>query len=145
MINPRKLIKMARKWQKLAAIRRKTISFPRANSDVDTERCCTSMVAGKGYFIVSTIDQKRFEVPLAYLSKEIFRELLKMSEEEFGLPCDGPIRVPCDALFMEYIISLIQRGLAKDLEKALLMSVATIRCSLSSFHCKQTYQQLLVY
>ncbi|XP_059654927.1 auxin-responsive protein SAUR64-like [Cornus florida] len=104
------------------------------------------MVADKGHFIVSTTDQKHYEVPLAYLSKEIFRELLKMSEGEFGLQCDGPTRGPCDLLFMEYIISLIRRGLTKDLEKALLMSVAMIRCSsLSSFHRGHTNQQLLVY
>ncbi|KAA8546158.1 hypothetical protein F0562_020948 [Nyssa sinensis] len=145
MINLGKLIKMARKWQNLAAVRRKRLSFPRFNRDVNVDSCSTSMVADKGHFIVYTNDQRRFVIPLVYLNNEIFRELLKMSEEEFGLASDGPITVPCDAFFMEYIVSLIRRGVAKDLEKALLMSVATNRfSSLSSFHQGQTNQQLLV-
>ena len=34
MINPKKLIKMARKWQKVAALRRKRISLPGFNTSV---------------------------------------------------------------------------------------------------------------
>ncbi|CBI37777.3 unnamed protein product, partial [Vitis vinifera] len=33
MINPKKLIKMARKWQKIAAMKRKRISLPRTDED----------------------------------------------------------------------------------------------------------------
>ncbi|GMP37354.1 hypothetical protein CsSME_00009069 [Camellia sinensis var. sinensis] len=86
-------------------------------------------------------------IPLAYLNKEITRELFKLSKAEFGLPRDGPITLPCYSIFMEYIVSLIQRGAVKDLEKALLMSVATSlrSSSLSSFHHGKTKQQLLVY
>ncbi|KAI8004127.1 Auxin-responsive protein SAUR64 [Camellia lanceoleosa] len=145
MISAKKFVKMARKWQKFVAMRTKRISFPR---NVDTaSNCSTSFVADKGHFVVYSVDQKRFMIPLAYLNKEIMRELSKLPEPEFGLPRDGPITLPCDSIFMEYIVSLIQCGVAKDLEKALLMSVATSLCSssLSSFHHGKTNQKLLVY
>ncbi|KAI6677517.1 hypothetical protein NL676_038313, partial [Syzygium grande] len=53
----------------------------------------------------------------------IFQELFKSSEEEFGLSRDGPITVPCDAASMEYIVSLDRRSIAKEIEKALLNSI----------------------
>ncbi|GFY89773.1 SAUR-like auxin-responsive protein family [Actinidia rufa] len=147
MISPRKLVKMARKWQKFAATRKKRISFPRHNRDEDADKCSiTSSVADKGHFVVYTADQRRFVIPLVYLNNEILRELFRLSEEEFGLPSDGPITLPCDSIFMEYIVSLIQCGVSKDLEKALDMSVSTKLCSsLLSCHHGKTYQQLLVY
>ncbi|XP_019157551.1 PREDICTED: auxin-responsive protein SAUR68-like [Ipomoea nil] len=137
MISSKKLIKLAKRWKKfgkLAAIRRKRISFSRQNDDADS--CSTSSAVNKGHFSVYTADQKRFVVPLSYLENEIIRQLLNLSEEEFGLPCNGPIILPCDAAFLDYIISLLsRRGLSKELENALLISVTTsYRCSLGSFH-----------
>ena len=141
MINP----KMAREWQKVAAIRRKRISLPRTHQDLDAGYCSTSSVADKGHFVVYTADQRRFMIPIVYLNSEIFRELFEMSEEEFGLPSDGPITLPCDSFFMEYIIFLVQRGVAKDLEKALLTSVAYTQSSSSFFsHQEQMNSRLLV-
>lgn len=67
-----------------------------------------------------------------------------MSEDEFGLPRDGPIKFPCDEVFMKYIVKMMQRGVTEDLERALLMSMATIRRSLSSFHQGESGNQLLV-
>ncbi|KAL2469255.1 Auxin-responsive protein SAUR67 [Forsythia ovata] len=134
---------MARKWQKFAAIRRKRISFPRHNDNVDVESCSTSSVIEKGHFVVYTADKKRFVIPLTFLKSEVFGELLKMSEEEYGLPSDRPITVPCDALFMDYIILLIQRGRAGSLHEALLMPVDKSHCSLSSSHQGLMNQQLI--
>nr|GMC82969.1 auxin-responsive protein SAUR68-like [Ipomoea batatas] len=136
MISSKKLIKLAKKWQKFAVIRRKRISFPSLNDDTD---CCnTSSAVSKGHFVVYTDDQKRFFVPLSYLENEIIRQLLNMSEEEFGLSSDGPITLPCDAAFMNYIISLLSRGLSKELENALLISFTSSRCSLASLHQEGT-------
>ncbi|XP_055808720.1 auxin-responsive protein SAUR68-like [Solanum dulcamara] len=144
MINAKKLIKMARKWQKFAAKQRKIISFPRSDYH-DAESCSTSSsIVGKGNFVVYTTDQKQFVVPLAYLQHGVFRQLLNMSEEEFGLSCDGPITLPCDALFMNYIISLIRRGVGADLQNALLVSVASSQCSLALYLQEQTNLQFLV-
>ena len=73
----------------------------------------TSAVAEKGHFAVYSADRRRFVIPLVYLSSEIFRELLQMSKEEFGIQSEGPIILPCDSVFVDYLISFIQRGVAK--------------------------------
>ena len=144
MISPKKLIKMAKKWQRRAALGRKRISSPRTNADMDADNCSTS-VADKGHFVVYTTDRRRFMIPLVYLNNNIFRELFKMSEEEFGLQSDGPIMVPRDSVFMQYILPLIQRRVAKEMENTLIFSLSTSHCSLSSFHQEQHIrQQLLV-
>ncbi|KAL5562422.1 hypothetical protein UlMin_032169 [Ulmus minor] len=136
MISTRKLIKMARKWQKVAAKGRKRISFPNSNS---------YSVAEKGHFVIYTVDQMRFVLPLDYLNNNIFRELFTMSEEEFGLSSGWPITLPCDSIFMSYLVSLIKRGAAEDLEKALLSLISSSRCSLSaSFYKRHTSQEMLV-
>ena len=106
MVNPRKLIEMARKWHRVASLGRRA-STAQIDAQLDSNACSTS-VADKGHFVVYTSDKKRFMVPLGYLESIIFVELLKMSEDEFGLPCDGPITLPCDAVFMDYILSLLR-------------------------------------
>ncbi|KAH0693619.1 auxin-responsive protein SAUR68-like [Solanum tuberosum] len=145
ILSAKKLIKMARKWQKFAAMQRKRISFPRNGSDVDSCTTSSSSIFEKGHFVVYTIDQARFVVPLAYLENEVIRQLLNMSEEEFGLSSGGPITLPCDSAFMDYIISLIKKGIAAgDLHKALLLSIPSSSCSTSSLHQESGNQQLLV-
>ncbi|KAI3446317.1 hypothetical protein Pfo_002982 [Paulownia fortunei] len=145
MISAKKLIKMAKKWQKFAAIQRERISFPRNYYHDGSDRCSTSSVVDKGYFVVYTADQRRFVVPIAYLDNTVFRQLLKMSEEEYGLPSDRPITLPCDSLFMDYFICSIRQGRAGDLHEALLKSVDSSRCSSSCLNEVQMNQQLLVY
>ena len=145
MISPKKLIKMAKKWQKLAASKRKRISLPRTTGVVDSESCTTSSVAKKGHFVVYTADQRRFVIPLKYLKHNIIRELFKIAEDELGLLSGGPITLPCDAVFMEYVVSLIQRHVTKDVENALFMSLATGCCLPSSYHHQeQSNQQTLL-
>lgn len=133
MISARKLIKMARKWQKQTNIKRKRIAFPEAAGGADAESCNTSLVAVKGHFVVYTSDQRRFVLPLEYLKEGILKELFRIAEEEFGLPRYGPITLPCDAAPLEYVIALIQHNIAKNLEKALVIAVATSCCASSSY------------
>ncbi|KAL4616419.1 hypothetical protein ACB092_07G197700 [Castanea dentata] len=145
MISPKKLIRMARKWHEIAYIERKIVSCLRSGGHVNTINCNTSTVAEKGHFVVYTSDQRRFVMPLAYLYTTIFQELFKMSEKEFGLSSTGPITLPCDAVFMNYVVLLIQRGAVKDLEKALVNSIATSHCSLApSLHQEHKSKQFLV-
>ncbi|PSS21790.1 Auxin-responsive protein [Actinidia chinensis var. chinensis] len=146
MISPKKLVKMARKWQKVAAMRRKRISLPRSDGDADASSSSrSSTVADKGHFVVYTADQKRFVFPIVYLKSDIFRELLQLSEEEFGLPSDGPITLPFDAVFLEYVASFVQHRPTTETQKALLMSIANCRCSITcSLHQERPCQQLLV-
>ncbi|KAF9621677.1 hypothetical protein IFM89_030308 [Coptis chinensis] len=144
MINHKKLISMAKKWQKLASLRTRRISLPRVFNDLDTEKSNQS-IANKGNFFVYTSDKKRFMIPLVYLTNDIIRGLLKMAEEEFGLPTDGPITLPCDANFVEYIISMVQRRVSKDMENALLVSMSTSQCLVYSVPQEQIINhQLLV-
>ena len=145
LISTKKLIKMVRRWQKFAAMQRKRISFPRNGGDADSCSTSSSSVVEKGHFVVYTADQARFVIPLAYLENEVIGQLLNMSEEEFGLPSGGPITLPCDSAFMDYIISLVKKGVtAGDLHKALLLSIPSCCCSTSSLHQESGNQQLLV-
>eukprot|EP00258_Populus_trichocarpa_P007865 XP_002312927.3 auxin-responsive protein SAUR64 [Populus trichocarpa] len=148
MINLMRLVKFTKKWKKLAAPERKRISIPRSGEDENTDNNDRLPVANKGHFVVYTVDQRRFEFPISYLNNNIFRELLAMSEEEFGLPRTGPITLLCDAMFMKYAASLMQRNVDKDMEKALHIDISSSgRCSLS-FHSllqEQSSQQLLIF
>nr|XP_009799445.1 PREDICTED: uncharacterized protein LOC104245524 [Nicotiana sylvestris]XP_016493680.1 PREDICTED: auxin-responsive protein SAUR68-like [Nicotiana tabacum] len=145
MLSAKKLINMAKRWQKFAAKQRKRISFPRNAHDTDSCSTSPSSIVEKGHFVVYTADQARFVIPLAS-ENEVIRQLLSMSEEEFGLPSGGPIILPCDSDFMDYIISLIKKGVsAGDLHKVLLLSITSCCCSTSYLHQESGNQQILVY
>ncbi|KAK8625287.1 hypothetical protein V6N13_090161 [Hibiscus sabdariffa] len=81
-----------------------------------------------------------------YVINRIFQELFKMSEEEFGLSNDGPITLPGNSVIMSYIVLLVQRGLAKDLEKVVLSSIIGHGCLSypSIFHEGHAEKQSLV-
>ncbi|WRX30009.1 Small auxin-up RNA - like 10, partial [Theobroma cacao] len=115
MISLKKLIALARRWKKMAVIGRRTISLPRINGKL----------ARAGHF-------RRFVVRLAYLYTNIFRELLRLSKEEFGLPRDGPITLPCYAAVLEYVISLIQRHVSEKLEQALFVLLASHQATMKN-------------
>ncbi|KAG4215106.1 hypothetical protein ERO13_A01G156550v2 [Gossypium hirsutum] len=85
MVNAKKLIKLARKWQKMAVIRRKRITSSSATSDTDANSCSMSTAVEQGDFVVYNVDQKRFVLPLEYLKNEIVMELFNLAEEEPGL------------------------------------------------------------
>ncbi|WCJ18913.1 SAUR-like auxin-responsive protein family [Euphorbia peplus] len=129
-ISAKKLIKLARKWQKMAALRRRRITLPRTVGTSDTMSCSTSTKAEKGYFAVYSIDQKRFLLPLEYLNNKIIVELFNMAEDEFGLPGSGPLTLSCEAKIMEYAIGLIKQQVNTDVERAFLTSISN---SYSSF------------
>ncbi|KAH1099158.1 hypothetical protein J1N35_016079 [Gossypium stocksii] len=145
MVSAKKLIQLARKWRKMAAIRRKRITLPRVTLDTDVNSCITSTATVKGHFVVYSVDQKRFVLPLVYLKNEIVMELLNLAEEEFGVPGNGLLILPCDATFMEYVIALIKRKPSKDVEKVLVLSIACSRWSLSNLYQHETSQQLPIW
>ncbi|PKU86199.1 hypothetical protein MA16_Dca002030 [Dendrobium catenatum] len=64
-------------------------------------------IASRGYIYVYSVDRKRFIIPPTYLTESFLRELLRISENEFGLQSDESIMLPCDAPTMEYILYLI--------------------------------------
>ncbi|KAL1192567.1 Auxin-responsive protein SAUR66 [Cardamine amara subsp. amara] len=140
MMNTKKLIKMAKKWQQRAALSRKIISFQRSSAT------SSSTTVEKGCFVVYTADKIRFAFPISYLSNPVVQELLKISEEEFGLPTEGPITLPFDSAFLEYLIKLVKRRMDGDTEKALIMSISSARCSLQlQEQQSSSTQQLFVF
>ncbi|KAE8724751.1 putative SAUR-like auxin-responsive protein family [Hibiscus syriacus] len=143
MISVKKLIKLARKWQKLAAIKRKRITLSRTSGKVDTNSCSTSSKVEKCHFVVYSSDEKRFVLPFEYLNNEIVMELFQLAEEEFELQGSEHLTLPCDSALMEYVIGLIKKKASKEVEKALIMSVVSVRCSSLSYPFQQTRQQLL--
>lgn len=65
-----------------------------------------------------------------------------MAEEEYGLQINKPITLPCDAVSMEYAVSLVLRHPAKDLETTLSMSTAkSAHCISSSYYQQETTQK----
>lgn len=134
---------MARKWQKMASTNRKRISYPR---NYEFEKISSGV--NKGHFVVYSIDQKRFVIPLKYLSTNVFRELLKWSEEEFGLPVNGPIMFPCDGVFLDYVISLVQERIPEDLEEALITFMSVCHNEATSSSCyglRESNEQIIIY
>ncbi|RLN34861.1 auxin-responsive protein SAUR36-like [Panicum miliaceum] len=130
MMKANRIAQLARKWQRMAALR---LSLGVA---VEADECCTS-VASKGHCMVYTADKRRFEVPLAYLSTPAIAELLRISQEEFGFVSDGRISLPCDAAVMEYDMCLLRRGFFVELEKAFLNTMECVdnQASLNHFNC----------
>ncbi|PWZ15220.1 Auxin-responsive protein SAUR36 [Zea mays] len=121
MINSKMLVQLAKKWQHMAALGRRRLTM--ITTIKDGNLYCTSAIANKGHCIVYTADGKRFEVPLAYLSTNVFVELLRMSEDEFGFTSEDRITVPCDAEVMEYVMCLLRRKPSEEVERAVLSSV----------------------
>ncbi|PHT33905.1 hypothetical protein CQW23_25705 [Capsicum baccatum] len=121
---------MARRWQKFAAMQRKRMSLTRNGSDAESCSTSSPSIVRKGHFVMYTIDQTHFAIPLDSLENAVIRQLLFLSEEEFSLSSAGPITVLCDSSFMVYIILLIKKGAAAgDLHKALLLSIPSCCCS----------------
>ena len=123
MVSAKRLVQMAKKWQRMAALARRRITSPA--KETEGSSCSTSSVAGKGHCVVYSADGRRFEVPLAYLDTAIFGELLSLSQEEFGFASDdGRITLPCEAAVMEYVMCLLRRNASEEVEAAFLTSIA---------------------
>ena len=124
------MIKLVKKWQRLATLKRKRISTSKAAE----ERPCSSSYsrAEKGHFVVYSANEKHFMIPLAHLKSNIFVQLLDMGMVELGVQGDGPIMLPWDSDFVEYALSLIQRCTGEDLQKTFLVSMAKSHCLSSS-------------
>ena len=129
---------MAKKWHKVAASRRRRITSMRSDPN------CSTPVACRGHLFVYSADGKRFMIPLTYLSSTIFRELFRISEEEFGLQSDGPITLPFDSSCMEYFISLIPFQMSIDVESAVLTTISSSQCTGSCLPLRHEQQNLVL-
>ncbi|XP_078447874.1 auxin-responsive protein SAUR32-like [Wolffia australiana] len=54
-------------------------------------------------------DQRRFVVPVGYLSHPLFVQLLKEAEEVYGFDQKGAIALPCNVEEFRYVQGLIER------------------------------------
>ncbi|RWW69899.1 hypothetical protein BHE74_00022464 [Ensete ventricosum] len=144
MLSPRRLHEIASKWQKMAALRRKRISWMRRDASPEFNTKGTS-IAEKGHFVVYSSEGRRFVIPVAILGTKMFQDLLRLSEEEFGFSGDGPISLPCDAVFLEYVLSMLKRRGSKDAEREMLISGFMSHCSRISLYNVGHSQQLPVF
>ncbi|KAK1437842.1 hypothetical protein QVD17_03642 [Tagetes erecta] len=85
----------------------------------------------KGHFVVYAADNIRFVMPLRYLNNIVFLELLRISEDKFGLSGNGPIVLPFDSILVKYLVNVFERGFSNEFEKVLLASVIADECSCS--------------
>lgn len=117
MISLKKVIRNARRWQKIAAVRIKRISCSRITGKMKVDDNNPSFVERALEAFCDTISVSG--------QRNLSRALQDVSEEEFGVSSDRPITLPCDCEYMDYILSLSQRGEAKDFEKVLTNSITT--------------------
>jgi hypothetical protein len=127
MISTKRISQMGKKWQRMAVLGRKRLSW---RVEREADQSCAS-VASKDHCVMYSSDKRRFEVPLAYLGTLVFAELLQMSQEVFGFMSDGQITLPCDAAVMEYAMCLLRKGSSADVEKAFLSTMA-VSCHYAS-------------
>ncbi|XP_028767077.1 auxin-responsive protein SAUR61-like [Neltuma alba] len=111
---------MGRKWNN------RVIGFGRRRESICGEK--------GGKFVIYTSDQTRFVMPIEYLCHGVFRELLEQSQAKYGDSVKGPITLPCDAVFMQHVILLIQIDLLiiEPLHATSLATTIPTPCSLPS-------------
>ncbi|MFS7978529.1 putative small auxin-up RNA [Helianthus anomalus] len=63
----------------------------------------------KGHFVVYVGEMhKRYVIPLSTLNHPLFRDLLRLAEEEFGFNnSEGGLKIPCSEDYFEGLVSLI--------------------------------------
>ncbi|KAJ6796318.1 uncharacterized protein M6B38_375770 [Iris pallida] len=62
-------------------------------------------------------EQRRFIIPVGYLSHPVFKLLLEKAEEEFGFDHQGALTIPCEIETFKYILLCMERhqkGLIDD-------------------------------
>ncbi|KAJ0700195.1 putative small auxin-up RNA [Helianthus annuus] len=63
----------------------------------------------KGHFAVYVGEmRKRYVIPLSTLNHPLFRDLLRLAEDEFGFNnSEGGLKIPCSEDYFEGLVSLI--------------------------------------
>lgn len=55
-------------------------------------------------------EMRRFVIQASFLYKQVFRELLRRSEEEYGFEIEGGLRIPCEAGVFEKLLWQLENG-----------------------------------
>lgn len=74
------------------------------DSEDDDASCGAKDVPAGSLPVYVGQERRRFVIPTRYLSNPIFRALLAKSEEEFGLRCDGGLRIACAPDVFEHFL-----------------------------------------
>lgn len=85
----KKLLKIARKRQRIAAMSRERITLPKVSGYEELQ------IADRAHFVIYKIYQNQFVFPIRHLNNFFIQERSDLFEEEFG-----PMSLPCDAMFM---------------------------------------------
>ncbi|WOL08057.1 auxin-responsive protein SAUR36-like [Canna indica] len=94
----------------MAGQRRRSLLQSKGIGSSNAGSSSSTAVAPNGHFAVYTREGQRFVIPIDYLKSNIFVELFRLFEEEFGLPAGGrPITLPCDATFLEHVVASHKR------------------------------------
>lgn len=96
--NKLKSSKSSRKFSAFAVSRSKSMSRMDALPG-DIPQGCLAVYVGQ--------ERKRFVISTKYLSHELFKGLLKRSEEEFGFNHQGGLTIACDPVLFEHLLWLI--------------------------------------
>ncbi|CAN0921114.1 Auxin-responsive protein SAUR65 [Linum grandiflorum] len=103
MVLPKSLVKLTmQKWIKQLGVMASSSSW---NSS--TKGGHFVVYTKKGWFVVYSVDRRRYALPLELLENEMFVEMLKMAEEEFGLSNHQSIVFPFDSSVMDRIIDIL--------------------------------------
>ncbi|KAI4988643.1 hypothetical protein ZWY2020_035883 [Hordeum vulgare] len=106
----------------MEAMGRKRLTQSMTMKRVAEECCAMNSKAVKRHWVVYTANGERFEVPLAYLGTAFLRELLRMSQEEFGFASgnDGMMILICDNAVAECAMCLLRRDAPMEVVMAFL-------------------------
>lgn len=63
-------------------------------------------------------ERRRFIIPTSYLTNSTFQVLLAKSEEEYGLRCEGGLRVACPPDAFEHLLWSLQGGATLAIERS---------------------------
>lgn len=73
-----------------------------------SSRSCLPDDIPEGYLAVYVgTERKRFVISTKYLSHQLFKELLKRSEEEFGYDHQGGLTIACETVLFEHLLWLL--------------------------------------
>ncbi|CAN1189044.1 Auxin-responsive protein SAUR36 [Linum perenne] len=97
----------------LVSVIRKVRTATSSSTPLSTSSICSS----KGHFVVYTIDNRRFVMPLKFMKRKIMVQLLKMAEEEFGFSSDQPIVFPFNGHVMDQIIMFLSSSSSPHFSK----------------------------
>eukprot|EP01018_Ginkgo_biloba_P026898 Gb_31036 [translate_table: standard] len=126
------LREIQRKWHKMAAVgnkdmvptnvgcthspknRRYFCLHDTSDEDIDSRGVSGSILRSnvpKGYMAVYVGKElRRFVIPTVYMNHSVFRVLLDKTADEFGFDQKGGLIIPCETLFFEHLIWLLNNN-----------------------------------